>query len=135
MLNRIFQSFDYEAAIMGLGGGDADPNPEMNVWLSSGSSHLWHLGETRPATEWERDIDQLMLQQMVTLNYQKRKQLYDRVQKLIADNLPFIFLATPDILVGAKNEVGNFHPALLDPYTLWNADQLYIRGTERAGIR
>jgi peptide/nickel transport system substrate-binding protein len=135
MLNRIFQSFDYDAAILGLGGGDADPNPEMNVWLSSGSSHLWHLGETRPATEWEREIDELMQQQMVTLDYHKRKQLYDRVQQLISDNLPFIFLATPDVLVGAKNDVGNFHPALLDPYTLWNADQLYVRGTERAGIR
>jgi ABC-type transport system substrate-binding protein len=76
-----------------------------------------------------------MQQQMVTLNYQKRKQLYDRVQQLISENLPFIFLATPDVLVGAKREVGNFHPALLDPYTLWNADQLYVRGTERAGIR
>ena len=135
MLNRIFQSFDYEAAIMGLGGGDADPNPEMNVWLSSGSSHLWHLGETRPATEWEREIDELMQRQMITIDYQKRKRLYDRVQQLISENLPFVFLATPDVLVGARRDVGNFHPALLDPYTLWNADQLYLHGTERAGIR
>jgi peptide/nickel transport system substrate-binding protein len=135
MLNRIFQSFDYEAAIMGLGGGDADPNPEMNVWLSSGSSHLWHLGETRPATEWEREIDELMQQQMVTIDYQKRKQLYDRAQQLISENLPFIFLATPDVLVGARRDVGNFHPALLDSYTLWNADQLYLHEIERAGIR
>ena len=38
LIDRIFQSFDYEAAVMGLGGGDADPNPEMNVWTSSGTS-------------------------------------------------------------------------------------------------
>jgi peptide/nickel transport system substrate-binding protein len=135
VLDRVFQSFDYEAVIMGLGGGDADPNPEMNVWLSNGGSHLWHLGENQPATEWEREIDQLMQQQMVTLDYHKRKQLYDRVQQLIAGNVPFIFLATPDVLVGAKNHVGNFQPALLDPYTLWNADELYIRGTEKAAVR
>ena len=139
MLDRVFQSFDYEAAIMGLGGGDPDPNPEMNVWLSSGATHLWHLNEAQPATPWEREIDELMQQQMVTLNYQKRKHLYDRVQQLVADNLPFIFLATPDVLVGAKSQVGNFHPAVLDHYTLWNADQLYLRapgrGVERAGIR
>ena len=139
MLDRVFQSFDYEAAIMGLGGGDPDPNPEMNVWLSSGETHLWHLNETQPATPWEKEIDGLMQQQMITLDYKKRKSLYDRVQQLIAENVPFIFLATPDVLVGAKNEVGNFHPAVLDDYTLWNADQLYMqgpdRGTERAGIR
>ena len=114
-------------------------NPEMNVWLSSGSTHLWHLGETQPASEWEREIDQLMQQQMITLNYEKRKRLYDRVQQLIAENLPFIFLATPNVLAGAKGQVSNFHPAVLDHYTLWNADQLYLRtearGAERAGIR
>ncbi|HEY1799291.1 MAG TPA: ABC transporter substrate-binding protein [Terriglobales bacterium] len=126
-IDRVFQSFDYEAAVMGLGGGDADPNPEMNVWTSSGTTHLWHLGETQPATAWEKEIDQLMQQQMVTLDYAKRKRLYDRVQELIAQNLPFIFLATPNILTAADSRVGNFHPAILDPYTLWNADELYIR--------
>ena len=139
MLDRVFQSFDYEAAVMGLGGGDPDPNPEMNVWLSNGATHLWHLGEAQPASDWEREVDQLMQQQMITLNYQKRKQLYDRVQQLISENLPFIFLATPNVLAGAKAQVGNFHPAVLDHYTLWNADQLYLRaepkGVERAGIR
>jgi len=137
VIDRIFQSFDYDAVIMGLGGGDADPNPEMNVWMSNGTSHLWNLGEKQPATAWEREIDQLMQQQMVTLDYRKRKQMYDRVQQLIADNLPFIFLATPNILAGADARVGNFRPAVLDPYTLWNADELYIRssGTQSAGVR
>lgn len=139
MLDRVFQTFDYEAAVMGLGGGDPDPNPEMNVWLSSGATHLWHLNEIHPATNWEREIDQLMQQQMVTLQYDKRKQLYDRVQQLIAENLPFVFLAAPDILVGAKGDLGNFHPAVLDDNSLWNADELYWRapngGRERAGLR
>jgi peptide/nickel transport system substrate-binding protein len=137
MIDRVFQSFDYDAAIMGLGGGDADPNPEMNVWTFNGTSHLWHMGETQPATEWERELDQLMQQQMVTLDYAKRKQLYDRAQQLIAENLPFIFLGTPNILAGATARVGNFHPAVLDPYTLWNADELYVRGSalQNAGVR
>ena len=136
-IDRVFQSFDYDAAIMGLGGGDADPNPEMNVWAFAGTSHLWHLGETQPATDWERELDQLMQKQMVTLDYAKRKQLYDRAQQLIAENLPFIFLGTPNILAGATSRVGNFHPAILDPYTLWNADQLYVRvpAQEDAGVR
>jgi len=111
----------------------------MNVWLSSGATHLWHLGETQPATDGSAKSTRLMQRQMVTLDYQKRKQLYDRVQQLIAENLPFIFLATAQCLSGAKSQVGNFHPAVLDHYTLWNADQLYLRtatqGRERAGIR
>jgi peptide/nickel transport system substrate-binding protein len=137
LIDRVFQSFNYDAAIMALGGGDADPNPEMNVWAYSGTSHLWHLGETQPATDWERELDQLMQQQMVTLDYARRKKLYDRAQQLIAENLPFIFLGTPNILAGANNRVGNFHPAVLDPYTLWNADELYVHNAavENAGVR
>ncbi len=127
LLDRVFQTFDYEAAVMGLGGGDADPNPEMNVWLSNGSTHLWHLGETKPATDWEAQVDHLMQKQMVELNYGRRKHLFDQVQEIISANLPYIFLATPDILVGAKKIVGNFKPAILEPNTLWNVEQLYLQ--------
>lgn len=125
MLDRIFQSYDYEVAIMGLGGGDADPNPEMNVWLSTGGTHLWHLGETKPATDWEGHIDQLMQQQMVTLKYKERKHLYDQLQEIVASEDPFVFLATPDILVGAKKNLANFQPAILEPTALWNVEELY----------
>jgi peptide/nickel transport system substrate-binding protein len=128
VINRVFQTYDYEVSIMGLGGGDADPNPEMNVWLSSGGTHLWHLGEAKPASDWEAQIDQLMQKQMVTLKYKDRKHLYDQVQEIIAANVPYVFLATPNILVGAKKNLGNFKPAILDPNTLWNVEQLYYSG-------
>ena len=127
VLDRVFQTYDYEAAIMGLGGGDADPNPEINVWLSSGGTHLWRLGQSRPATDWEAKIDQLMQKQMVELNYSKRKQLYDQTQQIISQNLPFIFLATPNVLVGARKDLANFKPAILEPNALWNVEQLYFR--------
>ena len=126
VLDRVFQTYDYEASIMALGGGDADPNPEMNVWLSNGGTHLWHLGESKPATDWEAQIDQFMQKQMVQLKYKERKHLYDEVQETIAANVPFVFLATPNVLLGAKKSVANFKPAILDPNTLWNVDQLYL---------
>jgi peptide/nickel transport system substrate-binding protein len=127
LLDRVLQTYDYEVAVMGLAGGDVDPNPEMNVWLSSGSTHLWHLGAPKPVTDWEAQIDQLMQKQMVELNRGKRKHLYDQVQEIIAANLPYVFLATPNILVGAKNSLANFKPAVLEPHTLWNVEQLYFR--------
>jgi peptide/nickel transport system substrate-binding protein len=126
VVDRVFNTYDYEASIMGLGGGDADPNPEMNVWLSNGGTHLWHLGETKPATDWEAQIDQLMQKQLVELKYKARKHLYDQVQEVIAANVPYVFIATPNILVGAKKKIGNFKPAILDPNTLWNVEQLYF---------
>jgi peptide/nickel transport system substrate-binding protein len=127
MVDRLLDSHDYEAAIMGLASGDADPTAEMNVWMSSGDTHLWHPQESKPATPWEAEIDGLMQQQLVTLDYTKRKRLYDRVQEIVVENLPVICLVSPDILVGASDRVGNFQPAILGPYTLWNIDELYVR--------
>ncbi|MFZ0618567.1 MAG: ABC transporter substrate-binding protein [Candidatus Acidiferrales bacterium] len=127
MVNRLLTTDDYEAAVMGLVSGDADPTSEMNVWLSNGDTHLWHPNETQPATPWEAEMDRLMQQQLIALDYAKRKKLYDRVQEIVAEELPVICLVSPDILVGASDRVGNFQPAILDPYTLWNIDELYIR--------
>lgn len=127
LLDRVFQTFDYEACLLGLGGGDGDPNGEMNVWLSRGSSHLWSLGQDTPPTSWEAEIDRLMERQLVTLNHADRKALYDRVQQLVAENLPFVFLASPHVLVGAQKDLANFQPAVLAPHTLWNVEQLFFR--------
>jgi peptide/nickel transport system substrate-binding protein len=126
MLNRLTETFDYEASVQALGGGDADPNAEMSIWLSRGETHLWRLGQKTPATPWEAEIDRLMQQQLTTLDAGKRKALYDRVQTIVAEQQPFIFLAAPHILVAARGELANFQPAVLDHYTLWNADQLYL---------
>jgi len=127
LLDRVFQSHDYDAALMALGSGDADPNGEMNVWLSNGATHLWHLGQSRPATSWEQEIDELMRRQLVTRDASERKRLYDRVQALVAENLPLIPLVSPDVLVGTRARLGNFRPAVLDHNVLWNADELFWR--------
>lgn len=127
VVDRLLNSYNYEAAIMGLANGDTDPNPEMNVWRSSGSTHLWHPNQDKPATAWEAEIDRLMEEQLVTMNYARRKQLYDRVQQILAEQMPLICLASPDILAGAKDRIANFHPAILDPYVLWNVEQLYVQ--------
>jgi peptide/nickel transport system substrate-binding protein len=125
LLDRVFQSHDYELAVMALASGDVDPNGEMNVWVSSGATHLWHLGQAAPATDWEREIDDLMRRQIATLDPAERKRQYDRVQALVAEQLPVVTLVSPNLLVGAKNGLGNFRPAILDHYVLWNADELY----------
>jgi peptide/nickel transport system substrate-binding protein len=127
MVDRLQSSYNYEAAVMGLVSGDADPTSEMNVWLSSGETHLWHPNQVKPATSWESEVDGLMQQQLVELDYGKRKRLYDRVQEIVAEELPMICLVSPNILVAAANRVGNFRPGILVPYALWNIEQLYVQ--------
>jgi peptide/nickel transport system substrate-binding protein len=127
LLDRVFQTKDYDACVLGLASFDADPNSDINVWLSSGAQHLWNPAQPRPATDWEAEIDRLMEQQLTARTFEERKRLYDRVQEILAENHPMIFLASPHILAGAKSGLGNFHPAVLEPYVLWNAEQLFWR--------
>jgi peptide/nickel transport system substrate-binding protein len=127
VLDRVFKTYDYEAAIMSLASGDTDPNPEINVLTSGGSAHVWNLESKHARMPWEEEIDHLMQQQMVTPDYEQRKHIYDRVQELIWENLPLISLVSPDVLVGATERLGNFRPAILSDYTLWNAEELFLR--------
>jgi peptide/nickel transport system substrate-binding protein len=132
LVDRIFTSFKYEAAIMVLADGDADPNSEMNVWLSNGTTHLWKLRSNTIPDQQQQEIDRLMREQMVMLDPSRRKQLFDRVQHLVWEYQPVVFLVSPSILAAASDRIGNFRPAVLSSYTLWNADQLFIRGRQSA---
>jgi peptide/nickel transport system substrate-binding protein len=42
LLERVQRTREYEACVLSLASPDADPNPDMAVWLSSGGNHLWN---------------------------------------------------------------------------------------------
>ncbi len=133
LLDRVLRSFDYEASILALEPGDVDPNTDLNVWLSDGGSHLWRLAGAKPANAAEAEIDRLLREQLAELDPAARKAKYDRVQEIIAETVPVIFLVSHDILVGAKVGLGNFRPAVLDHSTLWNVEELFWQAAEPDG--
>lgn len=131
LINRVLDTRQFDTCLLGLGGGDADPNPEMNVWLSSGAMHLWNPGQRQPATSWEAEIDRLMREQMITLDSSRRRTLYERVQQIAVEQLPMIFLASPHVVVARRPEVRGFRPSIMDHQTLWNAHELSISRSGR----
>jgi peptide/nickel transport system substrate-binding protein len=126
LMDRITKTSDYEACLLGMQNG-IDPNILMNLALSGGGYHFWHMGQEEPATEWEAEIDRLMAAQLIELDTERRKALFDRVQAIFAEELPLIFLVSPNILVGSKENLGNFRPAVLGHSTLWNIEELFWR--------
>jgi peptide/nickel transport system substrate-binding protein len=132
LVDRILHRRDFDAAILALS-GDLDPNTSLNTWSSSGSGHFWRLqGE---AEEWEQEIDRLLQQQKAALDLAERKRLFDRVQEILAEQQPFIFLISPNVLVGARRGLGNFRPTNLDQPTLWNAEELFWQGATAPTVR
>jgi len=118
---------DYEAVYFRFLTTDLDPALNIDLWVSSGSAHVWNPGQSKPATEWEREIDQLMGRQVAALDQAQRKALFDQVQTIVAEQLPMIQFAAPRIYLATSVRVVNATPALLRPAILWNPDTLGVR--------
>ncbi|MGA7291442.1 MAG: ABC transporter substrate-binding protein [Terriglobales bacterium] len=132
LIERIAQKFNYEAALLGFRNVDLDPNGQMNVWLSSSEDHAWNPQQKSPATAWEAEIDRLMRAQASAVDPKKRKASFDRVQEIVADQAPIIYLVNPNALSAISNAVEGANPGILSPQTFWNAERLTINANLRA---
>ena len=126
LIERITDTFDYEACLLGLVNDELDPNAQMTVWLSSADSHQWNPSQKTPATAWEAEIDKLMRAQASTLDPKKRKADFDKVQEIAWQQEPFIYLVNKNALSAVSSAVHNAHPVVLRPKVYWNIDQLSL---------
>jgi peptide/nickel transport system substrate-binding protein len=131
IIERISQSFNYEACLLGLTNVDLDPDAQMNVWLSSASNHQWNPNQASPATPWEAEIDRLMRKQNTELSAARRKASFDKVQEIVSEQAPFLYLVNKNALVALSPRVLNTSPAVLRPQAMWNIEKLAL-GTEVA---
>jgi peptide/nickel transport system substrate-binding protein len=131
LIQRITESFNYEAALLGMTNVELDPNAQMNVWLSSSDEHQWNPRQSAPATPWEAEIDRLMRVQASSLDDKARKKSFDRVQEIVADELPFIYLVNKNALVGISPALQGVVPVATRPQTYWNIERIRL-SPERA---
>ncbi len=129
LIERLMHTQDYEACLLGLENVDPDPNAMMNIWLSNSPNHQWDPSEKTPATSWEAEIDRAMNRQASSSNDAERKQAVDRVQQIVADEQPFIYLVYPNVLVAFSPQLKGIQPAVLEPELVWNAESLRLEGT------
>jgi peptide/nickel transport system substrate-binding protein len=132
LIQRISESYDYEAALLGMTNVELDPNAQMNVWLSSSDAHAWNPKQKTPNTAWEAEIDRLMRAQASATDDKLRKRDFDRVQEIVADQVPFIFLVNKNTLVGVSPLLDGVVPVAARPQTFWNIERIRFT-TERAG--
>jgi peptide/nickel transport system substrate-binding protein len=128
LLERIARSRDYEACILGFTNVEVDPMAQMNVWISSSVDHQWNPEQKSPATDWEAEVDELMRRQASTVDPRVRKRLFDRVQQIIWEQEPFIYLVNKHSLSAISPAIRNPKPARIWPQTFWNAYELHVAG-------
>jgi peptide/nickel transport system substrate-binding protein len=128
LVEKINATFDYECALMGLGGGGVDPASQLNVLKSSEELHQWFPFQKTPSTEWEARIDALMDAQMRTLDYAQRKKAFDEVQQILGEEMPMIYTISPFSYSALRTGVANARPSVLTPYRVtWNLEELYFK--------
>lgn len=125
LVSKLTSTFDWDAIIIGLTGG-IEPHFGKNVWDSSGQLHMWYPKEAKPATEWEKRVDDIFNQGVQELNEKKRKTLYDEWQVIISDELPVIYTVLPASIFAVRNKFGNLKPT---PYggAFHNLEEIYIK--------
>ena len=126
LIERITRTQQYEACLLGLTNVEIDPNAQMNVWPSSGTHHAWNPAQAKPATPWEAEIDRLMQLQHTAIAAKTRKEAFDRVQEIVAEQAPIVYLVNPDVLVAVSPAVRDAAPSALPPHLFWNIDHLSL---------
>jgi peptide/nickel transport system substrate-binding protein len=124
LLERMTRTLNYEACLLGLTNVNPDPSELMNVLLSSASNHPWNPSQKTPETAWEAEIDRLMLAQAATADHRARKKSFDRVQEILREQEPVVYLLHPNALSAVSKQVTGVKPTAFFPRTFWDAEHL-----------
>ena len=103
--------YDWEAVIIGLT-GSIDPHFGRNVWHSSGTLHMWYPLQKKPSTEWEAQVDKLIDEGATELDFKKRVEIYKKAFRIITEQQPMIFIATPKSMIAVRKKLRNVFPTV-----------------------
>jgi ABC-type transport system substrate-binding protein len=63
---------------------------------------------------------------MSSVDQAERKQAFDEIQKIFAENLPVLYFVAPRLYMGVSSRVGGLTPTILRPQLLWNAERMTV---------
>jgi peptide/nickel transport system substrate-binding protein len=126
-MRRISESYDYDAAIHGTAPSEPDPSSYTNFLHSGSPSNQWRPKQTRPATAWESRIDELIAAQARETNPDRRRAVFREIQEILSEQLPVIPIVARHVPTAANQRVGNSRPSPILPFSLWNAEELFVR--------
>ena len=127
LTERWSSSLDYDAILSGSSLTALDPSSYAGLLQSGAAQHQWRPKQDKPATDWEARIDQLYSEQASERDPTVRKQKFNEIQSIMAEEMPTIPIVSRHIVSAANERVGNVSPSTILPFSLWNADRLFIK--------
>jgi peptide/nickel transport system substrate-binding protein len=132
LVGKLVDSLDWQAVIMGLTGSQLEPHSGRNVWSSTGSLHMFNQRKGEDLTNpkdilvWEKEIDQIFEESAKTVDFKKRKALYDRYQEIVWEYNPFIYVYSPLRVYAVRKKFGNMQPTPIGGVT-HNLEEIYVK--------
>ncbi|HZP46910.1 MAG TPA: ABC transporter substrate-binding protein [Vicinamibacterales bacterium] len=117
----------YDAAYFAPTITDTDPVNQQDFFMSAGPFHLWNMAQAKPATDWERHIDELMQRQSASTDAAERKRLFDEVQRTFVEHEPVIYFAARHLYVAVSSRIAAMKPADDLFPVLWAPDEIAVR--------
>ena len=121
LVTKIDTGGEWHAMMMGLTGG-VEPHFGFNVWKVDGSVHMYNQKPIQPQDksdwdkwekglqDWEYKIQEIFERGVEELNHSKRKKIYDEWQEIVAEELPYIYIATQKSIPSVRNKFKNLKP-------------------------
>jgi peptide/nickel transport system substrate-binding protein len=104
-INEFIDKRKFDAVILGW---NVTPDPDQyDIWSSkkTGPKELNFVGFSHP------EVDRLLEEGRRTFDIEKRKKAYFRIQEILAEELPYVFLYVPDSLPAVHKRFHGIEPA------------------------
>ncbi|MFN4218300.1 MAG: ABC transporter substrate-binding protein [Candidatus Bipolaricaulia bacterium] len=129
LINQLTTS-TFEAMVLGLTGG-TEPNNGSNVWKTNGRLHFWRYSSKDSPPAWEKRVDELFDLGATTFDEDEVKRIYAEFQKIVSENLPYIYLVNQQFLYASKADLGNNENFKPNFGVLFFADMLWWKDEQR----
>ena len=132
LVGKLVDSLDWDAVVMGLTGSTLEPHSGRNVWSSTGTLHMFNqrkgsdLIHPKDVLPWEKEIDKLFEEGAKTVEFDKRRIIYDKYQEVVWENNPFIYIYSPLMVYAVRDKFGNLNPTPLGGVT-HNLEEIYVK--------
>lgn len=140
MIDKVENSLEWQAVVMGLTGDKLEPYNGANIWKSDGRLHLFNQRLAGPdgkvkvkdPLDFEEVIDKCFDRGATTFEPTERRKWFDMYQQIAYEKLPFIYLYSTLDITAMKNKVGNYMPTPLGIWytpkgSLHNIEEIYIK--------
>ncbi|MDQ2787802.1 MAG: ABC transporter substrate-binding protein, partial [Chloroflexota bacterium] len=113
---------DFDISLIGGGVFREDPNVSAKYFettsFSPAGGNYGHYSNPQ--------IDALLVQGRATPDRAKRKQIYTQLATILNEELPWIYLWSPNSIHGLTKRLQGFKPPSYATHIVWNAEEWYV---------